>query len=246
MSAHHSTTGRALAIQSRPTRRTGQREPKYYVPLDVEREIGTLEDVTGVRVLGTPHEIEEIHILARHSRPAKKIVRDIESLLLVRFGIRIDHRRISIVQTTDKRVLYPAPVRPRIQEVKREGDAVQVLLQVGGQVITGQSVLAQEQPELPGASQALLDAVEQMLEVPGTLVLEGVQLCEMLGERIVLVLVRWLFAGQQELLVGACLVRDNPLEAAAKAAIDAMNRRLAQLQQAEALRAKRVPNMVAE
>lgn len=61
-----------------------------------ENEICTLRDVEGASIQAFGDEVREIHVLTSSKRPAKQIVRDIQSLLATRFNRQIDHRVVSV------------------------------------------------------------------------------------------------------------------------------------------------------
>jgi len=62
-------------------------------------------------------EIQEIHVVANFDRLPKQIVRDIESILFTKHGLRLDHKKVSIAQIKGDEV---APKRrsSRIQFVR--------------------------------------------------------------------------------------------------------------------------------
>lgn len=218
-----------------PARASAQLEairPAYFFTPDLEREINKLDGITAARVVTLATEIAEIHVLALPHRPPKKIVRDIESLLMVRFGIRVDHRCISVVQSDQIQSVYPRGSRPQIHRVLRDEDRVRVSVHVDGTEITGVSRVHSADTELENVGWALIHAIEQLLNTSGVLALESVQVCETRAQRVIVVLVRWRFAGQEEVLVGASLVQSDILEAAARATLGAMNRRLVRFQDA--------------
>lgn len=64
--------------------------------VQVEAALRTLRDVEGASVQAVGQEVREIHVLTRSGRPAKQIVRDVQTLLLTRFGRPIDHRVVSV------------------------------------------------------------------------------------------------------------------------------------------------------
>lgn len=198
----------------------------YFFAPDIEREINRLEGVTLARVLSTGSAIDEIHVVVPHERTPKKIVRDIESLLLVRFGMRIDHRCISIVQMDHLQPAYPRYQRPQIQQVVRVEGGVNLVLGVGDKVIVGQAPAVGDGDDLVLVGRAVINAVEQLVQTPGILALLKTHIAEMDTYRVVLVLARWVYGQQQELLTGASLIYDDPLEAMARAMLDAINRRL--------------------
>jgi hypothetical protein len=62
----------------------------------IRQRLPGIEGVS-VRVEGT--EVREIHILTSTDRPAKKLVRDVQTVLSAGMGLSIDHRVVSIVQS---------------------------------------------------------------------------------------------------------------------------------------------------
>jgi len=206
--------------------------PAYFFAPDLEREINRLESVTAARVISTGKAIDEIHVAAPREHAPKKVVRDIESLLLVRFGIRIDHRCISVVQLDRLQAAYPRFQRPQIQKVTRVDGHVRVVLSVGDAVIVGRAKPTGEDSELDVVARAVINAIEQLLQTPGVLTLLETQIAEMSMYQVFLVLAHWVFGEQQELLLGASLNCNDPLEAMARATLDAVNRRLVKFQSA--------------
>jgi len=201
----------------------------YFFAPDLEREINLLDSVTSAKVLSIGSEIDEIHVVAPRDRPPKKIVRDIESLLLVRFGIRIDHRCISIVQMDHLPATYPQNVRPQIQSVSHKDGRMSVSLAIGERVLLGHSEMRDDSQEPTIVARAVVHAIEQLLQTPGVLSVLKTQVVEMNEYNTVLVLVRWVFADQHELLLGASILHDDLLETAARATLDAVNRRLVRI-----------------
>jgi hypothetical protein len=75
-----------------------------------ETAIKALRDVEGVSIQTEADEVREIHILTRSKRPAKQIVRDVQTVLLARFGKSIDYRVVSVAFTRGDSVAADAPV----------------------------------------------------------------------------------------------------------------------------------------
>jgi hypothetical protein len=98
-------------------------------------EICTLRDIEGASIQALGDEVREIHVLTSSKRPAKQIVRDIQSLLATRFSRQIDHRVVSVAYVdrpvsgapaTDARearapVAHEPVVRPSNGEAARPG-----------------------------------------------------------------------------------------------------------------------------
>lgn len=72
------------------------------IPLsDVEAVVRSVPGVERAKVVVNDWgAIESIHVVGDTSRPAKRVVRDIESALAAQIGILVDHRRISLAQVT--------------------------------------------------------------------------------------------------------------------------------------------------
>ena len=83
--------------------------------LTAEELLGSLRGVMSTRVVARPDGfIEEIHILTTEEVSPKQTVRNVESALLARYDVTLDHRKISVAQTTarpPKRTPGPPPAR---------------------------------------------------------------------------------------------------------------------------------------
>jgi hypothetical protein len=65
----------------------------------IERQLSQVRGVTGARILyDAAHTISEVHVVSNGQRKPKQIIRDIESIIFVQLGQRLDHRRISLAQ----------------------------------------------------------------------------------------------------------------------------------------------------
>ncbi len=68
-----------------------------------EALLNSLRGVVSARVVARPGGIiEEIHLLTEGDVPAKQSVRNVESALLAHFGLKIDHRKVSVAQKDDE------------------------------------------------------------------------------------------------------------------------------------------------
>jgi hypothetical protein len=78
---------------------------------EAERLLLSLPGVVSARVVARPGgEVEEIHLLTTTEVKPKQTVRNVESALLARLDLHVDHRKISVAQTsTEKPAMPPAP-----------------------------------------------------------------------------------------------------------------------------------------
>jgi hypothetical protein len=75
----------------------------------VEEALRALRDVDDVRIQSEGETIREVHVVSSSQRPAKQIVRDIQSLIQARFNRSLDHRVVSVAFTQAR----PAAARPQ-------------------------------------------------------------------------------------------------------------------------------------
>lgn len=64
-----------------------------------ETALRELRDVDGVSIQADGERVSEVHIETRSRRPAKQIVRDVQTILRTRFNRQIDHRVVSVAYT---------------------------------------------------------------------------------------------------------------------------------------------------
>jgi hypothetical protein len=206
-------------------------EARFFVISDLEAAIAQLSEIRGVRITAVDNEIDEIHVMSSKLIKPKPLVRNIETLLLVRFGVRVDHRRISIVQSDVKPDHQIA--RPIIHAINQtqEGDTrhISVELRSGGQRFIGTSTISDDSSAMQGGSLALIDAVEKLTARHGDLELREARAITLAGQELVLVMVAWRGATVEELFVGTAINAAGLAAAAARATLDAINRKLVRL-----------------
>ncbi len=214
----------------------------------VEDLIQSLPGVEGARiVLEEGGGVREIHVLADASRPPKTIVRDIESALRARWGLVVDHRRVSIAQMGDVS-RKPKWVRLRLQQLAVTTDPVRDRAEVGVSLVPeppkdlfGRPVVDPEVPEVvwqgraagPGggvlgvrlAVEATLQALNQSLLPHHYFSVADVVRLQ-LGDREAVVCLLQYHAprGAAHMMTGSALVRGETLEAAVRAVLNGTNR----------------------
>jgi hypothetical protein len=120
----------------------------------IKRALIALPDVQSCSVeFGREGSISAVHIVSSTRRQAKQLVRDIESVLLAGFGIKVDHRKISVarvspVESQSRRALRPKFVSMKFstaggratgEVVLRRGD-IETTGKAGGVVAAGGSL----------------------------------------------------------------------------------------------------------
>lgn len=200
----------------------------------IEELLSQVRGVMAVRVvLEEQGQINELHIVGSPERSAKQMVRDIESLLFVRGGVRIDHRKISLVQIAES-AIQPAPLRVRLLDISRtSGDLATTTVGLGMSEHRVQGVGRSrpdrdEQPEQL-AGYATIHALDQLIGARGQFRLENLER-QMFGQLNVFLTHLSLTTDDGiEILLGISVVRDDDPAAVVRAILDAVNRRLQRL-----------------
>lgn len=200
--------------------------------LRLQRAIERITGVTSAKVtIDTRGDIAEIHLVGSPSRRPKQIVRDTESLLYAQFGVRVDYRRISLVQVapTDE---APTRTRLRLSSVAERFEPdhqVSVTLLNGAQSWIASVSVSEEaraHPTMWAAAQATIDAVQSASGRTVQLDVQDLRTITTEGRNVCLVVVRAQTESGEEGLTGTCIVTSCGCTAAAKATLDAINRRL--------------------
>ncbi|MCZ3389186.1 MAG: hypothetical protein LH645_08715 [Actinomycetia bacterium] len=89
---------------------------------DLEESIRQIPGVRAVSVVTDAHaQPTEVHVLAAPGKPAKQVVRDVQSLAMAQFDIDLDHRIVSVVQIEDE--ASPASDSPTEIDLSTPGSA---------------------------------------------------------------------------------------------------------------------------
>ena len=192
----------------------------------------TLRQLTGVvsaRLFATGDEVTEVHILSDGVRHPKQVARDVESCLAARFGVHVDHRRISIAQLDAGTA---TPSRLQILSLLHKAQGADVVIEVelarGELVYRGRAQgPASNRNRLLLTAQATLDAARQATDLTYPFIAEDVGCYDVGGVRTVAALVTFSDGRSEEALVGSAIVRRDELDATVRAALSALNRRLA-------------------
>lgn len=197
----------------------------------VEHALRELPEIRAARIVaGYDRDIDELHILATLEKHPKQLVRDVQSLLMARFGISTDHRVISIVQLEGA----AAPDDPNRVALARVTSAqhglavhVAVALTNGEQEFLGTAEgPASASGRLRTAARATLEAVKPLINDDMMVEVEGASIEAALGNAIALTLVHIHTKRGTRSIAGSAVVREDEVEAVARAVLDALNREL--------------------
>lgn len=196
----------------------------------LEQLIRQVRGIQGARVvLGADDDIDEIHVLGSPDRAPKAVIRDIETILLVQGGVRVNHRKISLAQVADAVV---PQTRVQLFSVDAQVDSgqvqVTVVLTIGRRrvdgIASGVDDSAAGRDILVG--QAMMAALRQLVDPEVSLHVAYIGRSSLGDIEACLAHVELQTVGRFETMLGISAVRGDPLQAMARALLDAMNRRL--------------------
>jgi len=182
-------------------------------------------------ILDADRGLSEIHIVASAERKPKQIVRDIETLLFVKHRMKVDYRKISLVQLPDEKLLRIPIARPEIRSVTEdvlgEMKRIRVEIQGASKVAAGEAEEKLDNPTTNRtAAKATIVAVEKLLDHRIKVRLEDVTSFRFDLREVIIVIVTCQIEDREETFVGASFAGNRPSESAARATLDALNRRI--------------------
>ncbi|MDH3605718.1 MAG: hypothetical protein OER12_01840 [Acidimicrobiia bacterium] len=197
---------------------------------ELEETLCRLPAVDAVRIVHDRDQITEVHVLASPTKPAKQVVRDVQSLAMARFGVGIDRRAVSVVQLGDDKKGAEAE-RPIITSIKEypEGPSttVTVTLTWNGEQFSGSADgPAATSARLRIIGEATLRALVEVLGGGPPLALDAVATTSVGVRPVVVAQVVSMRGVDEEVAVGSALVRGDEAEAVVRAVLDALNRRI--------------------
>lgn len=198
---------------------------------DIESVICRLKDVISARVVtGDTGDISEIHVLTESTRTPKQVVRDIESAVMAKLGIGLDHRKVSIAQVAGNAPRQQGRLKFSDVSISLDGSRAEatVHLQRDGIVYTGTaSGLSSSNSQMRLISTSTLRAVEDAGAADGSMVVEDMSTgLTLAGKSIVVVLVNELSDRGDNYLTGSAVVKQDLWKAVVNATLDAINRRV--------------------
>lgn len=199
----------------------------------LEQELRRIPGVNAVRiVLNDTGEPVEVHILAGAGKAPKQVVRDVQTVAQAVFGLDLDRRIISVVQMDGTLVTADESQRVTVEGISKSRTGhrttAEVTLRRGIDLSTGSAEgAAASTTTLNLIVRATLTALVKLEPAAEQLELEHTAL-QKVGERnFVVVSLVLLTPPYEELLLGAAAIRvAGEEDAAARAVLDATNRRL--------------------
>jgi len=221
---------------------------------EAERLLLSLPGVVSARVVARPGgEVDEIHLLTTTEVKPKQTVRNVESALVARLDLHIDHRKVSVAQTHEKHaapqqteaerairiVPPPKPYESRLlfyshqSEIERSNQVKhRVEIEWQGKRYVGSASAADvPRAKLEAVAEATLRAVEAALQEnlgenkrAPTLALDGVKTVDAFDRRFVLVAVHAIAGRDVSRLAGTHVADESTDRAAILATLQATDR----------------------
>ena len=203
---------------------------------DIESIVCRLRDVIAVSVVTDGiGDVAEIHVLTGSSRSPKQVVRDVESALMARLGVAIDHKKISVAQVDDGARGYDHS-RLKFSDVSislngTKTDATVRLVKEGAVYSGNASGMSSPSAQMKLISSATLRAIEASGLSSFSVVLEDVNEIIIGSRKVVLVLINMVTDRGEDLLTGSAIIKQDVWKGVVNATLDAVNRRLCLMQE---------------
>lgn len=194
--------------------------------------IKKIDGVINAKIITEDGEITELHILSNTLRAPKQIVRDIESSLMAAFDYRIDRRVVSIAQIeTDemrelKRIKFDGVAMSTIGD---QVDCTVKLLLNDEEYTSRQTAVKTESNKRKVVAVSTIKTVEEVIGRTTSFDVQDVFVQASRDTSFATVIVNMIDNGREETMIGTALVKNDVNEAIAKAALDAVNRRIEKL-----------------
>ncbi len=197
---------------------------------EVEDLLNDLKGVLGAKlVVDSWGAIKEVHILATSRRHPKQIVRDVESSLAAKWGLDVDHKKVSVAQLKGE-VGPPMKTRAELAQIRLNSDLEAEAAEMEVELLTERdervsgSAVGQNTPLgiKQATGEAVVEAMNRCLQEEFQLYFEKAQVFEMEDKRVaVCLLSAKCNDGSEIILTGSRLVAKDDVEAVAQACLEA-------------------------
>jgi hypothetical protein len=200
----------------------------------LQEKISRLEGVEAARVVAANGHIDEIHVLARRTKAAKQLVRDVQSLGQALFNISIDRRIVSVVQLADADL--EGGNRPALVDVSEalEGSRaeVTVTLRWHDSLLIGKaSGAAASATRARLIAEATLGAVRQGISIDAAMAVTSMDVPSLGSRRVAVAQIVLVNDGAERMLIGSAYCDDDETRGVVRAVLDALNRILPDLRE---------------
>ena len=197
---------------------------------EIEYFLNSIKSVISSKVISdSNNEVCEIHVLSDNSRHSKQIARDIRTALLSKFNVDIDYKIISVAQI-DKNVSFNSDFRLLYEGYTNEttSDRIKIKTKLSwdNKEYFGEAEgIKSEKQSLVVAAKSTLEAIKQAIHFD-CFIVEDIQHAIITGEDELLVAITQVNNSKEEILLGASIIENNKIDAAIKATLNAINRKI--------------------
>ena len=198
---------------------------------DIESIVSRLKGIIAVSVVNDVNgDVSEVHVLAGSSRSPKQVVRDVESAVMARLGIVIDHKKISVAQVDEGTARYDhSRLKFSDVSISFNGSRTEATVRLLKDAIVfsgSANWTSSPNSQIKLIAIATLRAIEEAGISDSGLVLEDANEVAMGGRRVAVVLVSLAGDRGEELLSGSAVIKQDVWKGVVNATLDAVNRRL--------------------
>lgn len=202
---------------------------------ELEENLTRMDSVDAARIVNQGSTITELHVIAAMDKPAKQVVRDVQSLAMARFGVAIDHRVISVVQISPQQLDLASVPRAALLKIEESPNGTRTTIEVTLRhedaehvgTATGPAVIS---ARLRLVGEATINAIEKSFPAMPPVALDAISRTPVGQSSVVVaVVVSAGDRGAENLNVGSAVVTNDPDGASVRAVLNALNRRLGNL-----------------
>lgn len=184
--------------------------------------------VEAVRVVVNGSQPSEIHVVAAPGKPAKQVVRDIQSMAIATFGTAVDRRIVSVVQVEPDNVHDDRPIVVDVSEAV-DGSRMQVRVTLAWheqRMVGSAEGPAATSTRLGLAAAATLTALGEVIHADAAVAVTGTATAVVGSHEVALSMIVIVRDGKERTVVGSAIIDREAGRAMARATLDAMNRQL--------------------
>lgn len=200
---------------------------------EIERAITAIPGMLGARLVpGFDRQVDELHVLTSVDKAAKQAVRDVQTVLMARYGVPTDHRVISVV-ALDEQTSVASTARVIIERVGLTqaglGVTAEVVLLDGDERFVGTAdASASAKGRNRAVAAATLAAASDLIGEDCRVDLDGIEIADVVGQRVAVAVLQVRASRDELTLAGSALVRDADADAIARSVLDALNRTISE------------------
>ncbi len=198
---------------------------------EMEQLINQISSVISCKiVIDDQNNIQEIHVLSNVKRGPKQISRDIQSILISKFGLNIDYKKISVAQI-DENMSEDIDFRLKLSSIQyslSESKAIiKVTLEKEGKHYEGQAsgIQTKHNSEKMIAT-ATLKAVENFLGIEDMFIIEDLKTVNIAHRDVVVTAIIYINEYEEQFFTGCASVNRDKKEAIVKSTLDGINRKI--------------------